>query len=161
MKSKLWQKISLVKKKTKNKKKTITPYSLKKASLLVHSLFPASKVFRFILISVKMDIESKVISFWFQPERSISNREGFYQDSSDEGNTTEQDMFVRKDCDPSAWWMCRNCSTMKTEKECLCYHEVEAVCDFNLQGIFVPSQAIILLDLTHNLKISIFICFCN
>ena len=71
--------------------------------MLVHSLFPASKVFRFILISVKMDIESKVISFWFQPERSISNREEFYQDSSDEGNTTEQDMFVRKDCDPSAW----------------------------------------------------------
>ena len=30
---------------------------------------------------------------------------------------------------------------MKTEKECLCCQEVEVVRDFNLQGIFVLSQA--------------------
>ena len=63
-------------------------------------------------------------------------------------------MFLRKDCDPSVRWKCRNCSTMKTEKECLCYQEVEAVCNFNLHGIFVLSQAIILSELTHNLMIS-------
>ena len=63
-------------------------------------------------------------------------------------------MFVRKDCDLSVWCMCRNYSTMKTKKECLCCQEVEAVCDFNLQGIFVPSQAIILSELTHNFMIS-------
>ena len=63
-------------------------------------------------------------------------------------------MFFRKDCDPSVRWKCRNCSTMKTEKECLCYQEVEAVCNFNLHGIFVQSQAIILSELTHNLMIS-------
>ena len=85
-----------------------------------------------------MDLESKVMGFQFEPERSISSHEGFYQDSSDEGNTM-RDTFVRKDCDPSVWWKCRNCSTMKTEKECLCDQEVEAVCDFNLQGIFVLS----------------------
>ena len=39
------------------------------------------------------------MGFQFEPERSISNHEGFYQDNSDEGNTTEQDMFVRKYCD--------------------------------------------------------------
>ena len=140
MKSKLWQKISLVKKKKQLR------HILWESP---HCLF----IHCFLLL--------KFLGFWFQPERSISNREGFYQDSSDEGNTTEQDMFVSKDCDPSVSWMYRNCSTMKTEKECLCYHEVETVCDFNLQGIFVPSQAIILLDLAHNLKISISICFCN
>ena len=43
---------------------------------------------------------------------------------------------------------------MKTEKEYLCYQEVEAVCNFNLHGIFVLSQAIILSELTHNLMIS-------
>ena len=40
---------------------------------------------------------------------------------------------------------------MKTKEECLCFEEVEAVHDFNLQEIFVLSQAIILLELTHNL----------
>ena len=47
---------------------------------------------------------------------------------------------------------------MKTEKECLCHEEVEAVSDFNLQGTFVP---IVLLELTHTLLISISISFCN
>ena len=62
--------------------------------------------------------------------------------------------YARKDCDPSAWCKCRNFSTIKTEKEYLYCHKVEAVCDFNLDGIFVLSQAIILSELTHNLKIS-------
>ena len=86
---------------------------------------------------------------------------GFYQDSSDEGDAMEQDMFVKKDCDPSVRCRCRNCSTMKTEKECLCCQEVEAVLDFNLRHIFVLSHAIILSELTHNLIISISVCFCN
>ena len=49
------------------------------------------------MISVKMDLESKVMGFQFEPERSISSHEGFYQDSSDEGNITEQDTFVWKE----------------------------------------------------------------
>ena len=48
-----------------------------------------------------MDLDSKAMGFQLEPERSISNDEGFYQDSSDEVNTTERDMFVRKDCDPT------------------------------------------------------------
>ena len=56
----------------------------------------------------------------------------------------ERDMFDRKDC---VWCKCGNCSIMKTEKECLCCHEVEAVRDFNLQGIFVLSQAKMLWEL--------------
>ena len=48
-----------------------------------------------------MDLESEFMSFQFEPERSISSHEGFYQDSSDEGNTMERDTFVRKDCNPS------------------------------------------------------------
>ena len=59
----------------------------------------------------------------------------------------ERDMFDRKDCDPSVWCKCGNCFTMKTEKECLCCQEVEAVRDFNLQGIFVLSQAKMLWEL--------------
>ena len=55
------------------------------------------------VISVKMDLESKVMGFQFEPERRISSHEGSHQDSSDEGNTTERDAFVRKDCDPSVW----------------------------------------------------------
>ena len=39
------------------------------------------------------------MGFQFEPERLISSHEGFYQNSSDEGNTTKRDMFVRKDCD--------------------------------------------------------------
>ena len=54
------------------------------------------------MISVKIDLEGKVMGFQFEPERSISSHEGFYQDSSDEGNTM-RDTFVRKDCDPSVW----------------------------------------------------------
>ena len=50
-----------------------------------------------------MDLESKVMSFQFEPKRSISSHEGYYQDSSDESNTAEEDTFVRKDCDPSVW----------------------------------------------------------
>ena len=50
-----------------------------------------------------MDPESKVMGFQFEPQRSISSHEGFFQDSSDEGNTTERGTFVRKDCDPSVW----------------------------------------------------------
>ena len=133
--------------------------SLRKPSSLVYSLFPTTKSLAFFLISVKMDLENKVIGFQFEPERSISNHEGFYQDSCDEGDAMERDMFYRKDCDPSVWCKCRNCSTMETEKECLCCQEVEAVRDFNRQGIFVPSQTIILSELTHNLMISISICF--
>ena len=102
-----------------------------------------------------MDVENKVIGFQFELERSISNHEGFYQDSSDEGNALERDMFDEKNCDPpSVLCKCRNCSTMKTEKECLCCQEVEAVRDFNLQDIFFLSQTITLLELTHNLLIS-------
>ena len=88
-----------------------------------------------------MDLENKDIGFQFEPERSISNHKGFFQDSSDEGDAMERDMFDRKDCDPSVSCKCRNCSPMKTAKECLCCQEVEAVSKFNLQGIFVSSQA--------------------
>ena len=108
-----------------------------------------------------MDLESKVIGFQFKPERSIFNHEGFYQDSSDEGDAIERDMLDRKDCYPSVWCKCRNCSTMKAEKEYLSCQEVEAVCSLNLQGIFVLSQAIILAELNYNLMISISICFYN
>ena len=48
-----------------------------------------------------MDLENKVIGFQFEPERSIFNHEGFYQDSSDKGDAIERDMLDRKDCDPS------------------------------------------------------------
>ena len=69
-------------------------------------MFPTTKSLKFFLISVisvKMDLESKVMGFQFEPERRISSHEGSHQDSSDEGNTTERDAFVRKDCDPSVW----------------------------------------------------------
>ena len=108
-----------------------------------------------------MDLENKVIGFEFEPERSIFNHEGFYQDSSDEGDAIERDLLDRKDCYPSVWCKSRNCSTMKTEKECLCCKEVEVVRGSNLQGIFVLSQAIILAELNYNFMISISICFCN
>ena len=64
-----------------------------------------------------MDLENKVMVFQFGPERSIFNHEVFYQDSSDEDDAIERDMLDRKDCDPSVWCKCRNCSTMKTERE--------------------------------------------
>ena len=60
-----------------------------------------------------MDLGNKVIGFQFEPERITFNHEGFYQDSSDEGDAIERDMLDRKDCDPSVWCKCRNCSTMK------------------------------------------------
>ena len=68
-------------------------------------MFLTSKSLRFFLISVKMDLEWKVMGFQFEPERNILDwiHEGFYQDSSDENNIMEQDTFVRKDCDPSVW----------------------------------------------------------
>ena len=120
-------------------------------------MFPTTKSLTFFLIIVKTDLENKVIRFQFEPGRSIFNHERFYQDSGDEGDAIEPDMFHRKDRDPSVSWKCRNCSTMKTKKEC----EVEAVRGLNLQGIFVLSQAIILAELNYNLMISISICFCN
>ena len=131
---------------------------MKKPSSLVYSLFPTTKSLTFFLISVKMDLENKVIGFQFEPERSIFNHEGFYQDSSDEGDAIERDILDRKDYDLSVGSKSRNCSTMKTEKEC---QKVEAVRSLNLQGIFVLSQAIILAELNHNLMISFSICFCN
>ena len=36
------------------------------------------------------------MGFQSEPEKSISSHEGFYQDGSDEGNTTERDPFERK-----------------------------------------------------------------
>ena len=43
-----------------------------------------------------MDLASKVMGFHFEPEISISNHEGFYQDRSDGDNTTERDMLSGK-----------------------------------------------------------------
>ena len=124
-------------------------------------MFPTTKSLTHLLISVNMDLGNKVIGFQFEPERIIFNYEGFYQDSSDEGDAIERDTLDRKDCDPSVWCKCRNRSIMKTEKECLCCQEVEAVRGLNLQGTFVLNQAIILEELNHNLMISFSICFCN
>ena len=53
-------------------------------------LFPSTKSLTFFLIIVKMDLGSEVMGFLFEPRRSICNQERFYQDSSDEVNTTEQ-----------------------------------------------------------------------
>ena len=50
---------------------------------------------------------------------------------------------------------------MKIEKECLCCQEVEAVRNFNLQGIFVLSQAIILLELLKELHRGILLRKCS
>ena len=86
--------------------------------LFIHCFLLLS-VLHFFLISVKMYLENKVVGFQFEPKRSVSNHEGFYQDCRDEGDALEQDMFIRKDCNPSIWCKCRNCSTIKTEKECL------------------------------------------
>ena len=108
-----------------------------------------------------MDLENKVIGFQFVPERSICNHTGFYQDSGDKGDAMERDMFDRKESSPSVRFNCKNCSTIKGKRECLCCQDVEAIHDFNPQGIFVLSQAIILLELTRNLMVSISICFCN
>ena len=124
----------------------MAPYPLRKPLSLVYSFLPATKSLTFFLIIVKMNLENKVISFQFEPEKSIFDHKGFYQDSC----------LSRK-----IWYKCRNCSTMKTEKKCLCHKEVEDVRDFNLQGIFVLSQAIILSKLTKNLMVSISISLCN
>ena len=61
----------------------------------------------------------------------------------------ERDTFDRKDCYPSVWCKCRNRSTIKTEKEFLCWQEVEAVRNFILQVIFVLYQAIIFVAITE------------
>ena len=74
------------------------------------------------MITVKTDLENKIKGFQFEAECSVSNHEGFNQD---------RDMFIWKDCDLSVWCKCRNCSTMKTEKECVCFQDMEPV-----QGIF-------------------------
>ena len=94
-----------------------------------------------------MNLEKNVIDFQFEPERNTSNHKVFFQNSSDEGDAMEGDMFDGKDCDPSVWCKCRNCSTKKTEKECPCCQEREAFRSFNLHSIFVLSQAIILSEL--------------
>ena len=59
-------------------------------------MFPTTKSLTFFLISVKIDLENKVIGFQFEPERSIFNHERFYQDSSDEGDAIERDMLDGK-----------------------------------------------------------------
>ena len=76
---------------------------MRKPSSLVYSLFPTTKSLTFFLISAEMNLASKVMGFQFELESGISNHKGFYQDSSDEGNTTKRDMFARNDCDPSVW----------------------------------------------------------
>ena len=43
----------------------------------------------FFLISVNVNLENKVTGFQFEPKKSISNHEGLYQDSSDEGDAME------------------------------------------------------------------------
>ena len=93
-------------------------------------------------------LENKVIDFQSDPERSVSNHEGFYPHSSDEGDGMEWDMLIRKYYDVSVWSKCRNCSAMKGEKECLYSQEVEADHNFNLHGVFVLSQTIILFGIT-------------
>ena len=47
-----------------------------------------------------MNLENKVIGFQFEPERSISNHEELSQDSCDEVDAMERDIFVRKDWRP-------------------------------------------------------------
>ena len=39
-----------------------------------------------------MDLESKARDIQFEPERGLSNHEGLFKDSSDEGNTMESDV---------------------------------------------------------------------
>ena len=48
-----------------------------------------------------MVLESKAMGFQLEPERSISSHEVFYKDNIEEGSTTEQDIFVKKDCNAS------------------------------------------------------------
>ena len=64
----------------------------RKPSSLVFSLFPNNKslhcfliisLLTFFLVGVKMNLETKVIGFQFEPERSICNHKGFFQDWSE------------------------------------------------------------------------------
>ena len=57
--------------------------------MLVYLLFPTTTSVTLFFISAKMDLENKVIGFQFEPERSIFIHEGFYQDSSDEGDVLQ------------------------------------------------------------------------
>ena len=111
------------------------------------------------MISVKMDSESKVIGF------SLSQK-GVYPVLENSNKIVVMKVILRGEKCLSgkiANLVFGESVEMKTEKECLCYHEVEAVCNFNLHGIFVLGQTKILSEseLTHNLMISISICFCN
>ena len=74
-------------------------------------MFPNNNSLTFFLISVKVDLGNKVIGFHLVPERSIPNHKGFFQDSNDECDAMDRDMFVKKDYDHSFWCKCRNCST--------------------------------------------------
>ena len=65
---------------------------------------------------------------------------------------------IATQCLVKVWKLLHNENKRNT---CATYQEVEAVFDFNLQGIFVMSPAILSLKLTHNLMVSISICFCN
>ena len=122
---------------------------MKKPSSLVYSLFPNNKSLTSFLISVKMDLESKVIGFQFEPERSISNHKRFFQDSSGEGDamlwsdTCLTGKIATLAFGASVWlaplWkQKRNVGTVKKWRR---------FSKFNLQGIFVLSQAIILWEL--------------
>ena len=53
----------------------------------ISCIFIVFIILTFFLISVKMDLGNKVIGFQFEPERSISNHKGFFQDSRDEGKS--------------------------------------------------------------------------
>ena len=60
----------------------------RKPSSVVYLLFRNDTSLTFFLISIKLDLEKKVIGFQFEPQRSISNHKGFFQDSSDESDAT-------------------------------------------------------------------------
>ena len=65
--------------------------------MFIHCFLLLGEFVTFLSIIVKMDLKNKVIGFQPEPEMSISNHEGFYPDSNDEGDTMKRDMFVRKD----------------------------------------------------------------
>ena len=67
----------------------------KNLHLLYIHCFLMIDLLTFFLISVKMDRENKVIGFQFEPERSISDHKGFFQDSSDEGTQIFPFKFFR------------------------------------------------------------------
>ena len=104
-----------------------------------------------------MNLESKVIGF------SLSQK-GLYPVMEDSNKIVVMKVILRGEICLSGKFanlVFGESVEMKTEKECLCYQEVEAICNINLHGIFVLTQAIILSELTHNLMISVSICFCN